>query len=213
MKRIPLYFNYIGSYPEILDRAIKSIPERFEVKVNWNENPVPFTKCLNHILETETSQIWFFMHYDAEILDPSIFDKMLDVYDDGLDHEGRPIAAVSSCSILDLLILIDSERVKFVGGWDEGLKNSYMEVDLRKRIYDAGFGNPIIYEGSECPIEMSHNDYSLLRDPEKEGNISHIYKKSLEEDFTYFYTKWEGVFERPSSLEDFLKSNPHQKRK
>jgi len=197
MNKIPLYFNYVGRYPDMLDRAVKSIPEKFEVKVNKNDNPIPFTKCLNHILETEESPIWFFMHYDAEILDSSILDVMIEKLNEGTDNEGRPIASVSSCSLLDLLILIDSEKIKSIGGWDENFKNSYMELDLRQRIYESGLSNPIIYEDINCPIEISHEDSSTLRNITFENNIAHVYNSTFRKDFDYFYNKWSNVWEKP----------------
>jgi hypothetical protein len=193
--KIPIYFNYVGAYPALLDRAIKSIPDRFEVRVNHNETPVPFTKCLNKILNEVETPIWFFMHYDAEILDPSIFDKLIDAY---LTHYN--CASATACSITDLLVLFDTQRIKALGGWDEGLKNSYMEIDMRQRIYDALMCQPIVYEDVLCPAEINHSDASSLRDPkDSKNNLNHVYQKSLKEDFEYFYSKWEerGIFEKP----------------
>ena len=55
MNKIPIYFNYVGKYPSLLERAVKSIPDRFEVRVNHNDTPQPFTKCLNKILNEKYS--------------------------------------------------------------------------------------------------------------------------------------------------------------
>ena len=193
--KIPIYFNYVGAYPALLDRAIKSIPDRFEVRVNHNDKPVPFTKCLNHILSTVDTPIWFFMHYDAEILDPTIFDKLIDTY-----LLTPNCASTTACAITDLLVLFDTEKIRSIGGWDEGLKNSYMEIDIRQRIYDANFSQPIVYQDILCPDEINHEDASSLRNPkDAENNLNHVYKQTLKEDYEYFFAKWEprGIFEKP----------------
>jgi len=194
MKKIPIYFNYVGKYPHLLHRAIKSIPERFDVRVNHNDTPVPFTKCLNKILYSVETPVWFFMHYDAEILDASIFDKMIDEY---LLNPNS--ASSTACDITDLLVLYNTEKIKSIGGWDENLKNSYMEIDLRQRIYDANYSQPIIYH-IDCPTEINHSDASSLRNPDDSvNNLTHIYKITFKEDYDYFFNKWESknIFEKP----------------
>jgi GT2 family glycosyltransferase len=194
MQKIPVYFNYVGKYPQFLEKAVKSIPERFDVRVNHNEIPVPFTKCLNTILNSVETPIWFFMHYDAEILDASIFDKIIDQY------LLNPNAASSTaCDITDLLVLFDTEKIKSIGGWDENLKNSYMELDIRERIFEAGFSQPIVYN-VVCPDEINHDAASSLRNPEdSDNNLTHIYKVTFREDYDYFYNKWafKNIFEKP----------------
>jgi GT2 family glycosyltransferase len=192
MEKIPIYFNYVGKYPHLLDRAVNSIPSRFEIRVNNNSEPVPFTKCLNKILNEVDTPIWFFMHYDAEIMDESIFDKVIDQY------LLTPNAASStSCDITDLLVLYDTEKIKSIGGWDEKLKNSYMDLDLRQRIYDFGFSQPILYNVVN-PIEINHKDASSLRKREdKENNLTNVYDITFREDYEYFYTKWGHVFTKP----------------
>jgi hypothetical protein len=193
-KKIPIYFNYSGRYHNLLERAIKSIPTRFEVRVNHNDNPIPFTKCLNKILSEVETPIWFFMHYDAEILDDTIFDKIIDLY------LLTPNAASStSCDITDLLVLFNTKKIKSIGGWDEGLKNSYMDLDLRQRIYDFNFSQPIVYN-NVSPIEINHKDASSLRNPEdRENNLTNVYDVTFREDYEYFYNKWESrkIFEKP----------------
>lgn len=190
--KIPVYFNYVGKYPDFLERAVKSIPERFEVRVNRNDGPVPFTQCLNKILHTVDTPVWFFMHYDAEILDPSIFDKLIDQY---LLYPNT--ASSTSCNITDLLVLYDTEKIKSIGGWDENLSNSYMELDLRQRIYQNNFNQPILYE-SDCPVEMSHKDASQLRNPkDSKNNLADHYKITFKKDYDYFYSKWGDVFTKP----------------
>lgn len=190
--KIPVYFNYVGKYPELLKRAIKSIPERFEVRVNENQTPAPFTKCLNKILNEVESPVWFFMHYDAEIMNHEIFDKIIDIF------LLTPNAASStSCEITDLLVLFDTEKIKNIGGWDENLKNSYMELDLRQRIYDYGYSQPIIHQ-TVNPPEINHKDASKLRNPnDRENNLTDIYDITFKEDYEYFYKKWEMIYEKP----------------
>lgn len=194
MQKIPIYFNYVGKYPKLLERAVKSIPDRFDIRINHNEVPVPFTKCLNTILNSVETPIWFFMHYDAEILDASIFDKIIDQY------LLNPNAASSTaCDITDLLVLFDTEKIKSIGGWDENLKNSYMELDIRERIYEAGLSQPIIYN-VVCPDEINHDAASSLRNPEdSDNNLTHVYKITFREDYDYFYDKWayKNIFQKP----------------
>jgi len=194
MRKIPIYFNYVGTYPDLLSRAIKSIPERFEVRVNYNETPVNFTKCLNKILNEVDSPIWFFMHYDAEILDISIFDKIIDLF-----LLTPNAASTTACNITDLLVLYNTEKIKQIGGWDENLKNSYMEIDIRQRMCDHGFSQPIVYD-IDNPKEINHKDASSLRNPQdKENNLTDLYKVTFKEDYEYFFKKWEsrGIFEKP----------------
>jgi hypothetical protein len=194
MEKIPIYFNYVGKYPNLLDRAIKSIPSRFEVRVNHNDTPIPFTKCLNKILNEVETPIWFFMHYDAEILDESIFDKVIDQY------LLTPNAASSTaCDITDLLVLFNTEKIKYIGGWDENLKNSYMDLDLRQRIYDNRFSQPIVYNTVE-PNEINHKDASSLRNPnDRKNNLTNVYDVTFKQDYDYFYNKWKHreIFEKP----------------
>jgi GT2 family glycosyltransferase len=134
------------------------------------------------------------MHYDAEILDASIFDKIIDQY------LLNPNAASSTaCDITDLLVLFDTEKIKSIGGWDENLKNSYMEIDIRERIFEAGFSQPIVYNVA-CPDEINHDAASSLRNPEdSDNNLTHIYKVTFREDYDYFYNKWafKNIFEKP----------------
>jgi hypothetical protein len=193
--KIPIYFNYVGKYPKLLERAINSIPDRFEVRINHNETPVSFTKCLNKILNTVETPVWFFMHYDAEILDITIFDKIIDQY-----LLTPNCASSTACDITDLLVLFNTEIIKSIGGWDENLKNSYMEIDLRERIFEGGYNQPILYNIG-CPIEINHKDASILRNPEQyDYNLTYVYDKTFKEDYEYFYKKWEykNIFEKPS---------------
>lgn len=193
MKKIPIYFNYTGKYPDLLDKAKKSIPEEFEVRVNF-ENPVrPFTYCLNKILNSVDEPVWFFMHYDAQILDSNILNIMLEKY-----YENKEtVASVCACNITDLLILFDTEKIKKIGGWDEGFQNSYMELDLRNRIFSNGFTQPIIYD-VDCPKEIDHDEASKLRyKNDKDNNLYEIYIKSLKNDIIRFKEKYpeQGVDE------------------
>jgi GT2 family glycosyltransferase len=200
--KIPVYFNYVGKYPDLLERAIKSIPEEYEVRVN-SPGVKPFTQCLNDILNSVETPIWFFMHYDAEILDTSIFQKMIDLY------EKTPnAAAVCSSEITDLFILFDTKKIKSIGGWDEGFKNSYMEIDLRERIYNAGLTQPILYFPSLCPPEINHTDASKLRDPkDSENNLNNVYIKTFEEDYLYFKEKYKDhpMSKQMPPLDEMLK--------
>jgi hypothetical protein len=186
MKKIPLYFNYTGKYSDLLKKAKKSIPENLEVRVH-HEDPVrPFTYCLNKILNSVEEPIWFFMHYDAQILDFNIFNIMLDKY-----YENKEVtASVCASHITDLLILFDTEKIKKIGGWDEGFQNSYMELDLRNRIFLNGLIQPIIYDVA-CPKEINHSEASKLRDKkDQKNNLYEVYVKSLKNDIIRFKEKY-----------------------
>jgi hypothetical protein len=185
-ERIPLYFNYVGAFPGLLSKAVASITHpRIEVRVNNKDKPVPFTKCLNEILAAVETPCYFFMHYDAEVLDNSIFDKMIEAYERDTDKT----ATVSACDITDLLILFNTEKMRELGGWDEGFMNSYMELDLRMRVHKIGYLQPVLYP-SVCPPEMSHKDSSTLRNNTIEGNIAAVYNESFRKDIMHYYTKY-----------------------
>jgi hypothetical protein len=192
---IPLYFNYIGTMHSLLGKAISSIQHpKIKVCINAIPKPVPFTKCLNKILAEVDTPCFFFMHYDAEVIDQTIFDKMIELYENSDDT----LASVTSCNITDLLVLYDTNRIRTLGGWDEHFKNSYMEMDLRIRIAQAGFVQTIMYD-LPCPPEMIHKEASALRNREKEGNISQVYDVTFINDIKRFYSKHPEQ-EMPDSL-------------
>ena len=126
------------------------------------------------------------MHYDAQILDPNILDIMLNKY-----YENKEItASVCASSITDLLILFDTEKIKKIGGWDEEFQNSYMELDLRNRIFLNGLIQPIIYD-AVCPKEINHDEASKLRNKnDQENNLYKVYVKSLKNDMIKFKEKY-----------------------
>jgi hypothetical protein len=185
--KIPLYFNFTGKYQNLLDLAIKSVEniDVVEIRVH-EETPIkPFTYCLNKILSKNTS-LWFFMHYDSEIIDENIFHKILSKYSENIDIT----ASVAACDIVDLLALYDSLKLKKINGWDEKFLNSYMELDLRNRIYENNFIQPILYN-SVCPPEMIHNAASSLRKKnDSENNLYNTYVYSLKNDIKRFVEKY-----------------------
>lgn len=181
---IPLYFNYIGTMHHLLAKALASIKHpKIKVCINATPTPFPFTKCLNKILNEVKTPCFFFMHYDAEIIDQTIFDKIIDKY----LTSNNNTASVTACDITDLLVLYDTQLIKQIGGWDEGFQNSYMELDLRKRIYSNNMQQLILYN-NDCPSELLHNDASALRNPHKEGNITYIYDDTFQKDAARFYS-------------------------
>ena len=186
MPKIPLYFNFVNKYPELLEKAVQSINHpNIEVRVN-RPGIKPFTHCLNQILLEVDTSIYFFMHYDAQILDQSIFDTMLNTY-----HDTPNAASVTSCDLTDLLVLYDVDKIQSIGGWDTIFSNSYMELDLRKRIYNSGYSQPIIYPSSVCPSCINHDEHSKLRRKNnKNENLYQIYNKTFRKDLEYFYKKW-----------------------
>lgn len=188
--KIPLYFNYIeNTFPKLLEEAVGSVKhDRIEVRVVRHAKAKPFTQCLNAIQREcldRGDKCWMFMHCDAEILDNSIIDRMLERYDNPQD--GEKIASVAACAITDLLVLYDTEAIQKLGGWDErNFDNSYMELDLRNRIIANNFAQPIL-DNSDCPEQMSHKESSSLRDKHKEGNLFKVYSKSYERDMRNFF--------------------------
>lgn len=188
--KIPLYFNYIeNTFPKLLEEAVSSVKhDRIEVRVVRHAKAKPFTQCLNAIQREcldRGDKCWMFMHCDAEILDNSIIDMMLDRYDNPQD--GEKIASVAACAVTDLLVLYDTEAIQKLDGWDErNFDNSYMELDLRNRITANNFAQPILYN-SDCPEQMSHKESSSLRDKRKEGNLFKVYSKSYERDMRNFF--------------------------
>ena len=195
---IPLYFNYIGTMHHLLAKAIESITHsKIKVCINAVPHPVPFTKCLNNILAEVNTPCFFFMHYDAVVTDQSVFDKILDLYENSANN----VASVSICNITDLLVLYDTKLIRQIGGWDENFKNSYMELDLRRRIYNNCLHQPIIYN-VDCPPEIIHKDASSLRNPTIDGNITYVYDESYKKDAIYYYNKYAD--ECNENIKEFL---------
>lgn len=198
-ERIPLYFNYVGTFPKMLDKAVASINHpRIEVRVNMKDKPVPFTKCLNEILAAVETPCFFFMHYDAQVLDNTVFDKMIENY----ERDPENTASVSVCEITDLLVMFNTEKIRKLGGWDEGFKNSYMELDLRMRIHATGYLQPVLYT-SLCPPEMTHEDASSLRNNTVEGNIVAVYNDSYRKDIIRYYSKYPEL-DKPADYEGWV---------
>ena len=187
MSKIPLYFNYIeNTFPDLLEKAVQSVKhDRIEVRVARHSKPKPFTTCLNEIQKEcleRNEKCWFFMHCDAEILDNTIFDLMINRYE-----TDEKIAAVCACHITDLLVLYDTQDIQTIGCWDDvNFYNSWMTLDLRNRIFKNGFKQPILYNVG-CPVQMSHKDSSSLRNKNKEGNLVAVYNKSYEHDLRSFF--------------------------
>lgn len=188
--KIPLYFNYIeNTFPKLLEEAVSSINhDRIEVRVVRHVKAKPFTQCLNAIQKEcfdRKDKCWMFMHCDAEILDNSIIDMILDRYENPQDGEKN--ASICACDITDLLVLYDTETIQKLDGWDESnFDNSYMELDLRNRILANNFSQPILYN-TVCPEQMSHKESSSLRNKNKKGNLFQVYSKSYERDMRNFF--------------------------
>jgi len=190
--KIPIYFNYIeNTFPELLDEAIKSIThKKLEVRVSRHVKPKPFTHCLNAIQKEclqRGDKYWMFMHYDAEILDNSIIDMIIDRYENPIGDE--KIASVCACNITDLLILLDTQKIQELGGWNEKFNNSYMEYDLRARIHKNGMKQPILYK-TDCPKQISHKESSSLRNKNKKGSLVKVYSKTYESDMRNYYSMY-----------------------
>jgi hypothetical protein len=203
---IPLYFNFIGCREDLLDRAIKSIPKNIcDVRVQRWDSPQPFTKCLNKILNECEKERFLFMHYDAEIINESIILE--------LEHEWRTqavlkenpywqhrknlwgideLAFIAATSIPDLLTLYNVELMKDLGGWDEGLNNSYMDLDLCERLNVLEIPHLFLHRGKdEIEGVLHHKETaSQLRNPDHPDNIAAVYDTTYPRDFEYFWSKW-----------------------
>jgi hypothetical protein len=102
-----------------------------------------------------------------------------------------------SSGAIDIKNSIKEDEIWQLENPDENLKNSYMELDLRQRIYNSGYSQPIVYD-MDCPIEIDHKDASKLRNPnDAKNNLSDVYKITFKEDYDYFYQKWDTVFDKP----------------
>lgn len=188
--KIPLYFNYIeNTFPRLLEDAVASIKhDRIEVHVVRHAKPKPFTQCLNDIQKEcleRGDRCWMFMHCDAEVLDNSIIDMIIERYESPVN--GEKIASVCACAITDLLILYDTQTIRKLDGWDDkNFNNSYMEIDLHNRIVASGFTQPILYN-VDCPKQMSHKESSSLRNKTKQGSLFKVYSKTYENDMRNFF--------------------------
>ena len=190
--KIPIYFNYIeNTFPQLLEDAVNSIThEKLEVHVSRHVKPKPFTQCLNAIQKEclqRGDKYWMFMHCDAEILDDSIVDMMIDRYENPVGDE--KIASVCACTITDLLILFDTDKIEQLGGWDEKFNNSYMEYDLRHRIISNKMSQPILYK-MDCPTQISHKESSSLRNKNKKGSLMKVYSQTYESDIRRYYSMY-----------------------
>jgi hypothetical protein len=182
---IPLYLNYIDNcFPEMLDRAIESIAHPdIDVRVVVQKQPRPFTECLNDILRDVETSLFMFMHYDCIVLDNTIFDDILSKYND------KDVASVTACDITDLLVLYDTAKIREIGAWDPKFKNSYMDLDLRNRIFRYDYEQIILHHGV-CHPKLDHKDASSLRNKEKDGNIANVYDDTFKNDMLYYYEKY-----------------------
>lgn len=185
---IPLYFNYVGALPDLLEAAVASVKHtKVRVIVNTESQPIPFTKCLNKILRDVGDEPHFmFMHYDAEIVDQGIFDKLFELY----EKAPEKVCSVTSTNITDLLVLYNTQKIRKLGGWDEGFSNSFMELDLRKRIGENNMLQLILYPDSPDAPQINHKNASSLRNNEVQGNIASVYDETFTKDIVRFYDKY-----------------------
>ena len=200
---VPFYLNFVGKRRDLLNKAIESVPKDIcELRLLKHSSPIPFTRCLNRMLEEcldNKDKNFIFMHYDAEILDKSI---ILEIVNEWKHKEiskrthgnnaSNP-AFVSACGLTDLLVLFDVETINDLGGWDENLKNSFMELDLMNRCHMIlpSIPYPILYPNvTEVKGKLIHKSASALRNREAQENIKHVYDISMPKDFEYFHKKW-----------------------
>jgi hypothetical protein len=139
------------------------------------------------------------MHYDAEILDSSIFDQLFNAF----ENVPNDTASVTACTIVDLLVLYDTEKIRAIGGWDENFKNSYMELDLRNRIFNNSMQQIILYTETDCPPEVKHTAASSLRRHTIEGNIAKVYDESFTNDMIHFFEKYPHE-NKPDFYDDYI---------
>ena len=204
--RTPLYFNYSGARRDLLDRAIDSYQSHadhlIDIRVNYSVQPRHFSKCLNEILRAVgTEKKFFFAHYDSEIESCLPIETML--------KDNSNSAILSWTLVTDLLMLVDTDKVKSVGGWDELFCNSYMELDLINRLAQEGMPLKVINDTIHHGNGLLHNDASVLRSKVQAENIAKVYSETFLKDALNYYTRYGQGIKDPAYLALIEHSNIH----
>lgn len=184
MKKIPLYFNFVGSQKDLLERAMESYDrvagDIIDVRVHYSYRPRKFTTCLNEILKMN-DEPYFFAHYDSVLEDRSAVEGILNF------ERADNIAIVGHTHIVDLLMLVVPNVVRKVGGWDENFSNSWMDLDLYNRLNAAGLGHSIVNPDIAQGRGVDHSKASTARvDP----ILGKVYAKTMLEDTNTYFDRY-----------------------
>lgn len=182
--KIPLYFNYVGSQKDLLERAIESYDrvagDIIDVRVHYSVRPRKFSTCLNEILKIN-DQPYFFAHYDSVLEDRSAIENILALKRDSTT------GIVGHTCIVDLLMLVIPDVIRQVNGWDEAYSNSWMDLDLYQRMHVRGLGHKVVHPDIEQGRGVDHSKASSSRvDPV----LKQIYAKTMLEDTNTFYDRY-----------------------
>lgn len=184
MNKTPLYFNYVGSQRDLLDRAIESYDrlagDILDIRVHYSHKPRKFSTCLNEILRLN-DQPYLFSHFDTVLQSRSAVENILSFRRDA------DCAIVGHCALVDLLMLVVPDMVRTVGGWDESFSNSWMDLDLYNRLGPAGLKIDVIHRDVVDGRGIAHLDASSSR---KDPTIKKVYTKTMREDLETYYSRY-----------------------
>lgn len=120
---------------------------------------------------------FFFMHSDAEVLDPSVFADALAK----LEHP-----QVAACfTNYDALVAFDTEKMRQVGCWDESFEWYHADVDFYRRIRLRGFQ---IAEAGGSRVAHTPSQ-TIASDPKMKERVDRI-SKHME---AHYIHKWGGL--------------------
>lgn len=184
MSKVPLYFNYVGSQRDMLDRAIESYDKLagdiLDIRVHYSHRPRKFSTCLNEILKLN-DEPYLFSHFDAVLQSRSAVENLLGFRRD------PDCAIIGHCALVDLLMLVIPDKVRVVGGWDEAFSNSWMDLDLYNRLGPAGLRIDVIHRDIIDGRGVAHLDASSSR---KDPTIKKVYTKTMREDLDTYYSRY-----------------------
>lgn len=184
MKKIPLYFNYVGSQRDLLDRAISSYDsiagDILDIRVHYSHHPRNFSVCLNEILKLN-DEPYLFSHFDAVLESRSAVEDLVNF------NIGTKLAIVGHCEIVDLLMLVVPEQLRKVGGWDEAFSNSWMDLDLYNRLGQVGLGMEVIHRNMLDGKGVLHLSASSSRN---DPVIKKVYARTMMKDLDTYYSRY-----------------------
>jgi hypothetical protein len=183
MRKVPLYFNYVGAQRDLLDRAIASYEsiagDLLDIRVHYANAPRKFSTCLNEILKIN-DEPYFFAHFDSVLEKRSAVQNILD------RERGESTAIVGHCAIVDLLMLVVPAAVRRVGGWDEKFSNSWMDLDLYNRLAGSGLAVDVLHRDAVDGRGVLHLSASSARN---DPVMKKVYAASMMDDLESYYER------------------------
>jgi len=184
MRKVPLYFNYVGSQRNLLDRAIGSYDsiagDILDIRVHYSHRPRKFSVCLNEILRLN-DEPYLFSHFDAVLESRTAVENLVNY------NRDSNCAILGHCALVDLLMLVVPSQVRKVGGWDESFSNSWMDLDLYNRLGPAGLKLDILHRDIVDGRGVAHLDASSSR---KDPTIKKEYTKTMMQDLNTYYSRY-----------------------